>query len=156
MVDSIKRYRRRSFYSVLVVAFVALAIPISYAVAGGGGTVGSPVEKHNDDCGGSQGKKVIGTDTLKRSGDTLYVTHKVSGADPGRHYYLYLYDAGTVGCDYIGYLGNFKVDGSGHGSKSGSRDVSGTTGKFVVCDYNNDTKIYDCGLTVQLGSDESV
>ena len=100
MVDRIKWDRRRSLYSVLVVAFVALVIPISYAVAGGGGTVTSPVEKHNEDCGDSLGKKVIGTDTFKRSGDTLYVTHKVSGADPGRHYYLYLYDAGTVGCDY--------------------------------------------------------
>jgi hypothetical protein len=155
MQQQMKWYRRRPFYSMLGVALVALAIPVSYAVAGGGGSVVSPVEKHNEDCGDSEGKKVIGTDTFKRSGDTLYVTHKLSGADPGRHYYLYLYDAGTVGCDYIGYLGNFKVDGNGSGSKSGSRDVSGTTGKFVVCDWNNDTSTYDCGLTVQLGPDES-
>ena len=64
---------------------------------------GLPVEKHNDDCGDSQGKKVIGTDTLKRSG-TRSMSHTRSAAQTGRHYYLYLYDAGTVSCDYIGYL----------------------------------------------------
>ena len=155
MMDRIEWYRRRKFCGVVLVALCALALPVSFAIAGSGDRVTSPVEKHNDDCGSSQGKKVIGTDTFTRSGDTLSVKHKVKGADPGRHYYLYLYDAGTAGCDYIGYLGNFKVDGSGRGSKSGSRDVSGTTGQFVVCDYNNDTELYDCGLAVQLGPDES-
>jgi hypothetical protein len=138
-----------------MVALVALALPVSFAIAGSGNRVTSPVEKHNDDCGDSQGKKVIGTDTFTRSGDTLSVKHKVSGADPGRHYYLYVYDAGTAGCDEIGYLGNFKVDGSGSGSKSGSVDVSGTSGDFVVCDLNTDTSLYDCGLAVQLGPNES-
>ena len=155
MKDRIKWYRRKEFYGALLVVLVALALPVSFAIAGSGDRATSPVEKHNDDCGDSQGKKLIGTDTLTRSGDTLYVKHKVGGADPGRHYYLYVYDAGTPLCDFIGYLGNFKVDATGSGSKTGSTDVSGTTGKFVVCDYNNDTFLYDCGLTVQLGPDES-
>ena len=42
------------------------------------------VEYHNDDCGGTQGKRVIGTDIMKRSGDTLSVVHKIHGADRAR------------------------------------------------------------------------
>jgi hypothetical protein len=108
-------------------------------------------------CGDDLGGKIIGTDTLRRSGDTLYISHKVSGADPGKHYYLSLWDGTSPGCiTLIADLGKFKVDSNGSGSKNATADVSGTAGIFLVCDYNNDTATYDCSTPlVQLGPDES-
>jgi hypothetical protein len=153
MTRGIKRHRRRGSYVVLLVAFAALGVWASYALAGNDtGAVTVNVEYHNDDCGGTQGKRVIGTDTFKRSGDTLMVTHKVHGADPG-NYDLYLYDVADCN-NYIAYLGKFKVDASGDGGRSSTADVSGTTGQFFVCDYNRDTSTYDCGLTGKLGKSQ--
>ena len=79
------------------------------------------------------------------------------GADPGKHYYLSLWDGTSVGCTtLIADLGKFKVDSNGSGSKNATADVSGTAGVFLVCDYNNDTATYDCSIPlVQLGPDES-
>jgi hypothetical protein len=149
MTRGIKRHRRRTSFVVLLVAFAALGVWASYALAGDDkGQVTVNVEKYNDDCGESQGKKVIGTDTFKRSGDTLSVTHRVHGADPGT-YDLYLYDAAD--CGLIDYLGKYKVDGTGDGSKSNSADVSGTSGQFFTCDFNRDTGNDDCSLTAKLG-----
>ena len=38
----------------------------------------------------------------------------------------------------IAYLGKYKVDGAGDGSKSNTADVSGTSGEFSACDRNRD------------------
>ena len=153
MTRGIKRHRRRTSYVVLLVAFAALGVWASFALAGNDkGQVTVNVEKYNDDCGDSQGKKVIGTDTFKRSGDTLSVVHTLHGADPG-NYDLYLFDAES--CEEIGYLGKYKVDGSGDGSKSNSADVSGTSGQFFTCDVNRSTGLDDCSLTGKLGKSQS-
>jgi hypothetical protein len=90
----------------------------------------------------------MGTTAYKRSGNTLSVTHKVHGADPGKHYYLYLYDGKT--CGFLTTLAKFKVDSSGDGSTSGTADVTGYN-QFFVCGYNNDNGIYDCGLIAKVG-----
>ena len=152
MTAGIKRQRRHASYLALLVALVALGVLASYALAGNDkGQVTVNVEKHNDDCGDSQGKKVIGTDTFKRSGDTLSVTHTVHGADDGT-YDLYLYD--YADCGEIGYLGKYKVSG-GDGSKSNSLDVSGTSGEFFTCDLRQPTKDgWDCGLHAQVGKNQ--
>jgi hypothetical protein len=157
MKDRIRWYRRRKFYGALTVALIALAVPVSLALAGSGGSVTVQVQRHNEDCGDDLGGKIIGKDTLRRSGDTLYISHKVSGADPGKHYYLSLWDGTSAGCtSLIADLGKFKVDSNGSGSKNATADVSGTAGVFLVCDYNNDTATYDCSIPlVQLGPDES-
>jgi hypothetical protein len=157
MKDRIRWYRRRKFYGALMVALVALAVPVSLALAGSGGSVTVQVQRHNEDCGDDLGGKIIGKDTLRRSGDTLYISHKVSGADPGKHYHLELWDGASPGCfTFIADLGKFKVDSNGSGSKNATADVSGTAGVFLVCDYNNDTALYDCSMPlVQLGPDES-
>ena len=153
MTRGIKRHRRGTSYVVLLVAFAALGVWASYALAGNDkGQVTVNVEYHNDDCGGTQGKRVIGTDVLKRLGDTLSVIHTVHGADPG-NYDLYLFDA--VSCEQIGYLGKYKVDGTGDGSKSNSADVSGTSGEFFTCDVNRSTGLDDCGLTGKLGKNQA-
>jgi hypothetical protein len=155
MSDRIKWYRGRPLYGALLVVLVALALPVAYAIAGSGpGPLTVPVERHNDDCGDSQGKQVIGTTRFTRSGDTLSVVHRVYGADPGSRYEIDLYDAGTPGCDFIKYLGKFKVGANGDGSKTGTADVSGTSGRFLVCDFNYDTNLYDCGLTAKLGKSQ--
>jgi len=89
MSDRVSWYRRRRFYGVSIVVLIALALPVAYAIAGSGGQIGPvtvPVERHNDDCGDSQGKKVIGTIRFTRSGDTLSVAYRVYGADPGHTY----------------------------------------------------------------------
>ena len=157
MTNRIVRHRRRTLCGALIVALVALAVPVSLALAGSGGSVTVHVQRHNDDCGDDLGGKIIGTDTLRRSGDTLYISHKVSGADPGKHYYLSLWDGTSSGCTtLIADLGKFKVDSNGSGSKNATADVSGTAGVFLVCDYNNDTAMYDCSMPlVRLGPDES-
>jgi hypothetical protein len=149
MDQRIKWYRRRPFYAALLITLVALAIPVAQGLAGSGSSAVAPVERHNDDCGGSQGKKVIGKTTYTRSGDTLNVAHRLSGADPGTNYYLYLYSNNPYYCSYIAYLGSFKVGAGGGGSKNDTVDVSGYR-DFFVCDYNGDTGYYDCGLQVNL------
>src|SRR4051812_13625016 len=140
-----KRHRRPAMYAVLLVAFAALGVWASYALAGtksSGGQVVVNVEQHNDDCGGTQGKKVIGTDTFKRSGDTLSVVHQMHGEDPGT-YDLTLYDGAN--CALIGYLGKYKVKTS-DGSKSNSINVAGTSGQFFTCSQSESDGHYDCGL----------
>ena len=67
MTAGIKRQRRHASYLALLVVLAALGVWTSYALAGNDkGQVTVNVEKHNDDCGDTQGKKVIGTDTFKR------------------------------------------------------------------------------------------
>ena len=82
MKARIRWYRRRKFYGALTVALVALAVPVSLALAGSGGSVTVQVQRHNEDCGDDLGGRIIGKDTLRRSGDTLYISHKVSGQIP--------------------------------------------------------------------------
>ncbi len=78
---------------------------------------------------------MIGTDTFKRSGDTLSVTHRVHGADDGT-YDHYLYDYSD--CGEIGYLGKYKVSG-GDGSKSNSHRRQRHERKFFTCDLRQPT-----------------
>ena len=140
MVHRLRGHRRRTFYALAAVVLVALAVPVSFAV-GARSMVTLPVEKYNSDCGGTQKKKVIGSDTFKQTKHTLRVSHSVNGADPG-NYWLYLEDGQT--CSSIAYLGHFKVGSDGHGNLTASTDVSGSSGWFFVCDYNRGTGLYDC------------
>ena len=47
--------------------------------------------------------------------------------------------------------GGYEVDGGADGGRSGSADVSGTSGQFFTCDFNRDTGNDDCSLTGKLG-----
>ena len=125
-----------------------VGISQGFASSSSGKTVA--VEKHVDptvQCGVPTGNGEIGQATISRSNGYFTVAWKVTRADPNGNYYLYLYDFAT--CSYIdGYLGKFKVDSSGHGSKVGSTPVS-TYGKDVyACDYNGATSKYDCSYVV--------
>jgi len=141
MKGRIRRYRRGSFYALLAAALVALAVPVSFAGASRS-MVTLQVEKYNFPCS-DQGKRVIGSDTFKQTKNTLRVSHKLNGADPGKHYSLWLYDAQNCAMP-IAYLGDFKVGDDGHGNRTASADVTGTSGWFFVCDYNADTASYNC------------
>jgi hypothetical protein len=142
-------------YAGLLVGLAALAVPVSFALAGGGKTVTVNIEYHNDDCGESQTKRLAGTATFSRSGDRLTVKAKLKGADPGT-YYMSLWDAESIGCvDQIGdYIGKFKPDSTG--KKTVSFDVSGTSGRFLFCAYNNDVSHpWNCTVPiVELGPNQ--
>ena len=56
--------RRRISFVALVVVLAALAVPVSFAVAGNGSTVTLPMLTHDNSCGTSTGKKQIGKVTF--------------------------------------------------------------------------------------------
>ena len=145
MVERLRLYR---WWAVLLVAVVATAISVGPGLAGDTGNATRPIEKLNDDCGSTQGKKVIGKVTYKRSGDILSVIWTVHGADPG-NYWLYLYEPVTCGPPFEVYLGKFKVSASGNGSRYGSANVAGYGDTFFACEQNADdpdAQLFDCGL----------
>lgn len=150
MTERIRWFRRRPFQRALLIALVALALPVAQGIAGAGSSASSPVQYHNGDCGGLEKGPFVGKTTFQRSGNTLKITHKVSGADPGQSYDLYVYDDATCGTSFAPFLGSFRVDSSGSGGRTSTVDVTGWGHKFFVCDYNEDTKYYDCGLTVKV------
>ena len=61
--------------------------------------------------------------------------------------WLYLYDGG---CNYITYLGKFKVDASGSASKIAYADVTGYGDEFFVCGYGSINEVYDCSLIAKV------
>jgi len=117
MTGGLKRFRRRSVYSALVVGLVALAIPISYALAGTGSRVTVPVQRYDGSCNpASAKKKVVGSATLERTkSGSVIVTYTVTGATPTGTYYVYLFSDTPVPCAYY-YYAKMKVDSSGNGS----------------------------------------
>jgi hypothetical protein len=141
-------YRRRTLYGGLFVALVALAVPVSEGTAGAdpSSRVSVPIAKHVFNCGLTLGKKVIGKATFSRSGDTLGVTVKLNGADPGG-YDVFLFDGTT--CVPIAVLGKFRVDASGHGSKTGYADVTGSH-EFFVDAFKPDTETDNTSLIASI------
>jgi hypothetical protein len=137
MAGRIKWSRRRSFYGVLVVALVASAIPISYALAGSTPSrVTVPVEKYDNSCDYLTGKKAIGKATIERTkSDSVKVTYTVNGAMPAGHYYIYLFTDSPISCNDIAYAGQIKIDASGHGSKT--FEVTGLKGYTDFWVYAN-------------------
>lgn len=150
MFRGAKFRRRRMVVGILVVALVAFGISVAQGFASSGKTV--KVEKHVDptvQCGAKTGAGVIGSAKISRSNGVVTVVWKVYRATPGSNYYLYLYDANS--CSYVdGYMGKFKVDSSGRGSKVGTTDASTYSDDVYACDYNNTTGKYDCSYAVHL------
>ena len=142
MGGRIKWSRRRSFYGVLLVALVTLAIPISYALAGSTPSrVTVPVEKYDGSCNYFEGKKAIGKATFERTkSDSVKVTYTVNGAEPVGNYYIYLYSDSNpyYPCYQITFIGQIKIDASGHGSKSFEvADLKGFTDFWVYAQSGN-------------------
>jgi hypothetical protein len=129
--------RRRRLSGVLAVALVALAVGVSQGLAGSQGNDSSataPIQYHNGNCGNDTGKKFIGTAKFTLNGDILTVSVKMHGADPG-DYELVVF---TGECDFLGFVGKFKVDSSGDGEKSGSINVAGQGRSFFADPFDRD------------------
>jgi len=129
---------RRSAYIALTVAVVALAIPVSFALAGNGSVVTVPLQKNTYNCGLGSDHKAIGAITFSRNkaGD-LTVSVSIHGAAPSNDYTLYLYYAGPdCGYPFWGTIGKIKIDSSGNGSKT--KTFTGTNGynDFYVWTYD--------------------
>jgi len=123
--------RRRRLFGVIVVAIFALAAAgVSQGSTSESSAV-SPIYKHHDDCATPTDKKTIGRATFTKAGSIVTLKVSLHGADPGPNY-LYLY---TGDCNDYFYLGKFKVDASGDGSKVGSVDVSGYGNTFFADVY---------------------
>src|SRR6476469_4902159 len=151
MKHRISRYQWRAFCGGLFVALVALAVPVSQALGGSGTSVKVPVQRHNDvdnQCVTNPvTRQQIGTATFTVSGNTLGVTYRLSGGETDSTNWLYLYDGG---CNYITYLGKFKVDASGSASKIAYADVTGYGDEFFVCGYGSINQVYDCSLIAKV------
>ena len=83
-----RSHRRRWLYGALVVALIAVAIPVSYAFAGTGSKVTVPVVKYPSDCNYYPKQKVVGSATFERmkSGEVT-VTYTLTGGLPSTAYY---------------------------------------------------------------------
>ena len=139
-----KWYRRRSFYGLLVVALVALAIPVSYSIAGTGSQVTVPIERNSDDCYTFHGDhKIVGSATFSRDKDgSVTVKWNLTGGTPTGNYWLYLY-ADSPYCQYLGFFGKMKVDSDGHASKTFTTGPLNGWTDFWVYGYNDTTGLYD-------------
>jgi hypothetical protein len=96
--------RRRALYGLLVVALVALAIPISYAVAGSNPSrVTVPVQKYDGSCDGYvAGRTAIGKATFERmkSGE-VRVTYTLNGGLPSTTYFWGIESDSPDSCAFI-------------------------------------------------------
>jgi hypothetical protein len=131
-----KWYRRGPFYGVLLVVLVALAVPVTQAIARSA-RVSAPIEKNSipEYCGDSIGHSTSGFVSLDRAGDMLSVAIHSRGAYSADGYvYLYDPDYSCNSNDYIEYLGKYKIVG-GSGDKTATVDVSGYGPYFYVCIY---------------------
>ena len=140
-------YGRRSFYGALLVLLIVAAIPVSQSLASAtSSTVTVPIEKNNGGCDFG-GHKVIGRATFIRHKDgSLTVRYSLHGAAPTGTYYIRLFSDAPTFCFQVvaGYLGKFKVDASGNGSKTfvvAAADISGYTDFWVLGDnVDNDSQ----------------
>jgi hypothetical protein len=134
-------YRRRTVYGLFGVALVALAIPITYAVAGTGSKATVKLERYDDSCNYYTKKKDIGTATLERTkSNSIIGKLTVTGGIPtnGGYYYVYLYSDTPTPCEQLDYVGKIKIGSDGHGEKS--FEVTGLAGHtdFWVFAYSNE------------------
>ena len=120
-----KWYRRRSLYGLLVVALVALAIPI-YALAGASSARQKvPVVKYGNTCSFTGVGETVGSATMEKDkAGNITVRYELRGAAPGG-YWLWFY---ADGCGIGFYAGKMKVDSSGQGSKTYVVPASETNG----------------------------
>jgi hypothetical protein len=109
-----------------------------------------PIRKNIDPglCMAKYERPYSGTATFMRNGDALTVAIHSRNAYSSTNVFVYLYDADT--CDYIAYLGKYKIV-NGTGDKVGNySDVSGYS-SFYVCTYYYRTDksnwYYDCSLS---------
>jgi hypothetical protein len=132
-----KRIRRRFFFGGVLVVLVALAVPVTQAIARSA-RVSAPIEKNSipEYCGQSIGHSTSGLVSFDRVGkDTLSIAIHSRGAYSADAYgYLYDPDYSCSSGAYIAYLGEYKIV-NGSGDKTATVDVSGYGPSFYVCIY---------------------
>jgi len=129
---------RRAVYIALAAAVVALAIPVSFAVAGNGSVVTLPLQKNTENCGSGSDHKANGTVTFSRNkaGD-LTVSVSIHGAAPSNDYEMWLYYAGpNCGYPLWDYIGKIKIDSSGNGGKTVTFPGTNGYNDFFVYAYD--------------------
>jgi len=152
MRDRATWLRRPHFYGALVIALVALVVPVSQSIAGASSnTATAPIEKNTylySYCGYPSGHSQIGKVKFTRTkDDSIIVDVTLYGADSTRDYYIYLYyneyDKSFYYCSDYTYLGDVKVV-NGHAHKVFEvTDVSELYNQFYISAYNNATGNYD-------------
>jgi hypothetical protein len=136
MKARLTRTGRRRISGLLVVAIFALIAAGVSQGAASGSKVKSPLYNHRDSCTEDPATNPVGIATFTKKKDIVTLKVSFHGGEPGS-YSLYLY---TGDCGTSWYLGKFKVDASGDGSKVGSVDVSGFGDTFFAAPYNNTTE----------------
>jgi hypothetical protein len=127
-------YRRRPLLGVLAVALVALAVPISYAVAASkNSTQTVNVERYDNSCNYLSKVKSVGTATLEQNkgGNSVSGSIDLHGLGPSSYYYMYVYADTYQGtplsnCPTYWYVGKTKVGSDGRVQKSFT--ITGTAG----------------------------
>jgi len=134
-----KWYRRPGRFAALVVMLVALAVPVSFALAGSAVTV--PLHHNTLNCGLGSDNSAIGTVSFSRDKDgNLTVKADIRGAEPSTTYYMWLYyDGPNCGYPFWGTVGHTKI-GAG-GAATIAKTFPGTKGYndfwVWVYDYTN-------------------
>ena len=95
--------------------FIALAVGVSQALAGGGSATGSaPIQRHNEFCGFPISAPEMGTVTFTLVGDRLTVDFAIKNADPNTSYDATVWvTGGPFTCDRISKLGKIKTNAKG-------------------------------------------
>ena len=133
-------HRRRWFCAALVVALVAVAIPVSYAFAGSGSKVTVPVQRYPGNCSYYPKNKVVGKATIERTkSNSLIVTYTLTGANPHDTYYVGVESDSPNPCYFVSidYLAKIPTDGSGQGSKTFVMPGAGGFTDFWTYSYSN-------------------
>jgi hypothetical protein len=148
-----KWYRRPATFAALAVMLVALAVPVSFALAGSAVTV--PLLHNTLNCGLGSDNSAIGAVSFSRDKDgNLTVKADIRGAEPSTTYYMWLFFDGPD-CSYNmfwGTVGHTKI-GSG-GAATIARTFPGTKGfnDFWVLAHDNNSGRYDETAVVHLSN----
>jgi hypothetical protein len=152
MTDRAGWYRRPYFYGALLIALVALAVPVSQSIAGATpNSATAPVEKHTDACGHGQGHQQIGKVKFTRTKDnSIIVDVTLYGADSTRGYRLILAVNEPLSCYPYSNMGVVKVV-NGHFHKV--FEVTGVPesfNQFWLAAYNSETGYTDESTAVKI------
>ena len=140
-----RSHRRRWLYGALVVALIAVAIPVSYAFAGTGSKVTVPVVKYPSSCNYYPKQKVVGSATFERmkSGEVT-VTYTLTGGLPSTAYYWGIESDSPAPCTFIsrGGVAYFKAKTDSSGQFRETVVVPEAVGKNDFWIYSSSDEYY--------------
>ena len=125
-----------------------LVFGVGGSFAGDGDSATVQFRKNRGECAAPSNHKFIGTAKVTENGNTITVKATLHGAEPGE-YQLQLWVPIFIFCIPLGDFGEFKVNASGNGSKSGSFTLSIPGAAYFLDAFNtttgtdNDTDFFD-------------